>query len=608
MELEAFREQQWVNRLSGYWFWNTKKKKATYITGLHWFYLEWYFMGSDHNSGYPDYRDPDRKFFYFLDNVVNNPKCYGLVYVTKRRQGKTQKSAVFALDAVTRMKFANAGIQSKSAPDASDVVFRDGIIRAFQRLPHFFMPKYDTSAGISPKTELRFMRASKRGAQFHLEQDDYLGGWIDWRAGSEIAYDGTKLKRYIGDELFKTPRDVDIYERWRVVKFCLQVDGKIYGKAFHTSTVEEIEGATETYIKFWNDSNQDELDPNTGQTKTGLYRYYLPADQSRNFDKYGMCDEAMNRKQILAERAMYADDHIEYNSLVRKESLTIEEAFRVVSTSNTFDTTLINNRLDVVSWQEDKLVEEGEFVLDYHGGSVLLTDEITNDHSVRWVTKKGGKFKRMKHFNHPEGDKLFRVDHHGSVIPLAKDRFRSGNDPYDHGSGQNRRHQSNGAFYIYAKYDPMNPETTGTFVLEYINRPKTVEELYDDYMMALMYYGCQGLVENNRIGLIQYFRRKNLSPLLVWIPGRKEPGIPGHRKTIDAISNVTERHIVEDIDKLVFVRLMKDWLSFNPDDTKKYDAAMAAGYTLLADRDFYIGKPAPPKKSRRVITLKDIFG
>ena len=154
----------------------------------------------------------------------------------------------------------------------------------------------------------------------------------------------------------------------------------------------------------------------------------------------------------------------------------------------------------------------------------------------------------------------------------------------------------------------MNPETTGTFVLEYINRPKTVEELYDDYMMALMYYGCQGLVENNRIGLIQYFRRKNLSPLLVWIPGRKEPGIPGHRKTIDAISNVTERHIVEDIDKLVFVRLMKDWLSFNPDDTKKYDAAMAAGYTLLADRDFYIGKPAPPKKSRRVITLKDIFG
>lgn len=606
MELESYRQKMWIHRMGGFWFYNTKKQKPVYITGLHWFYLEWVYIGCDRNNGYPDFRDADKKFFYFLEHCIQNQNCYGLVYVTKRRQGKSAKSVAFALDCFTRNKFANVGIQSKSAEDAKDVIFRDGIIRAFSRLPDFFMPKYETSAGISPKTELKLTRPSKRGRQ-NLEEDDYLGGICDWRSGTETAYDGTKLKRYIGDEVFKTTKDIDIYERWRVVKFCLLVDGKVYGKAMVTSTVEEIEGATENYIKFWNDSDQSNLHPETKQTKTGLYRYYLSADESRNFDKYGMCNIEANRKQILSERSMYTDDPTEYNSLVRKESLTIEEAFRVVSTSSTFNTLKINNQLDSVAWQEDKYIEEGNLVLKSEGNSIDISGEMSMLNYIEWVPKKGGKYRRIKNYPHPDGQRLFKVDSGGYVNPLAKHLYTSGNDPFDHSGVQAKRHQSKGAFYIYAKFDPLAPEKSDMFVMQYIGRPRTAEEFYDDYILALMFYGCQGLVENNRIGLIQYFKRNKYQNMLVWIPGRKEAGIPGHTKTIGAIAQVTENYIENNCDKVYFTELLKDWSQFNIEDTQKYDATMAAGYTLLSNKDFYIGKTTKDKP-KQLLSIKDIFG
>jgi hypothetical protein len=606
-DLEVYRQRMWLYRLGGFWFYNTKRQKPIYITGMHWLYLEWMYIGCERNNGYPDFRDADKKFFYFLEHCIQNPNCFGLVYVTKRRQGKSAKSVVFALDAFTRQKFANVGIQSKSAQDAKEVVFRDGIIRAFQKLPDFFMPKYDTTAGISPTSELKLLRPSKRGRQ-DLEADDYLGGICDWRAGSEISYDGTKLRRYIGDEIFKTSKEVDIYERWRVVKFCLLVDGKVYGKAMMTSTVEEIEGATENYIKFWNDSDQESLHTETKQTKTGLYRYYLSADESRNFDKYGMCNIEANRKQILSERSMYADDPVEYNSLVRKESLSIEEAFRVVSSSSTFDTIKLNNQLDNIAWQEEFYVEEGNLVLKNDSKEFDISNEIiTTDNYVEWVPKKGGKYKRVKNFPHPDGQRLFRVESGGYVSPLSKHLYTSGNDPFDHSGVQSKRHQSKGAFYIYAKYDPMNAEKSDMFIMQYIGRPKTAEEFYDDYMLALLFYGCQGLVENSRIGLIQYFKRNKLQNMLVWVPGRKEPGIPGHAKTNGAIAQVTEQYISAHCDKVYFQELIKDWIQFDVDNTQKFDPSMAAGYTLLSNKDFYIGK-STREKPKQLLSINDIFG
>ena len=81
-ELQEYRNQEWDRRLNGFWFYNNGK--PTYVTGLHYFYLVHWKI----DVGYPDFRITDMEFFYFLEYVMQDPNCLGMIEVTKRRQGK----------------------------------------------------------------------------------------------------------------------------------------------------------------------------------------------------------------------------------------------------------------------------------------------------------------------------------------------------------------------------------------------------------------------------------------------------------------------------------------------------------------------------------------
>lgn len=84
-ELDEFIQDCWKFRLGGFWFSNNGE--ATYITGRHWYYLSCYNL----DGGLPTYRDIDKEFFYFWEYCANDPKCFGMVEVTKRRNGKCFK-------------------------------------------------------------------------------------------------------------------------------------------------------------------------------------------------------------------------------------------------------------------------------------------------------------------------------------------------------------------------------------------------------------------------------------------------------------------------------------------------------------------------------------
>jgi len=310
-ELQEYRMNAWARRLEGMWFMN--KGKATYITGLHYFYLNWIYIGGDtKNQGYPDFRENDRKFFYFLDYVLRDKGCFGMVYVTKRREGKTSKSAAFILEGVTRKPEANAGIQSKSDEDARNVVYRDGVLKAFLKLPDFFQPTY-------------YEKATRKSILLtdpdNPDDDTTLGGWINYAASTATAYDGKKLFRYVGDEVFKT--ETSVRERHEIVLPTLEdPNGRPYGKILLTSTVEEMKGKVQEYIEFWKQSDQTNRDKITGFTGTKLFRYFTPADEAMNYDIYGFCDKKKNREFILAERNQVKDQPKEYNDRVRKKPLT----------------------------------------------------------------------------------------------------------------------------------------------------------------------------------------------------------------------------------------------------------------------------------------------
>ena len=562
-ELESIRRTEWHRRINGVWFMNNGE--PTYITGMHYYYLNYYMM----DIGHPDYRETDRKEFYFLQYCIEDPNCYGMLNVTRRRAGKTFKAGCFILEGISRMKYANGGIQSKTNPDAKKV-FREAIVSPFRKLPDFFRPVFDMAKGVNPSSELRFFKTVKKGANSVLEFDaDELESTIDFKSSDVYAYDGYKLKRFVQDEVFKTT-DVNIYERWDAHKFCLEVDGKVIGKALLTSTVEEIEGQMDTYRMLWDHSDQLNRNDN-GRTKSGLYRYFTPAQHSLEFNKYGICNVDKATDYLLKERNGLRNDQKQLSSFIRKFPMSPEEAFRIDADRCLYDAVRLNDRLDYISWQEN-LTTRGNF--EWRDG--------VRDSEVVFVPRANGKFEVSFLFENHEDSNA--VDIKSSVrVPKNNLSFVAGCDPFDHNITTDYR-RSDGAAYVFRKFDVASGQKTNTFVCQYIHRPPTAKIFYEDMLKMCAYYGCQMLFEDNKIGIMHYFEERGYSPFLMWLPGAVKPGMSGSQKTHQQIAEVTEDYIVNHIDGVVFKELITDWLNFDITNTTKFDAAMAAGYTLIADK------------------------
>jgi len=91
------------------------------------------------------------------------------------------------------------------------------------------------------------------------------------------------------------------------------------------------------------------------------------------------------------------------------------------------------------------------------------------------------------------------------------------------------------------------------------------------------------LYEDNKIGIKRYFEERGYEDFLLWLPTSLKPGISGHKKTHQEIAEATESYIEDHSEKCFFKNLLSDWLEFDINNTTKFDAAMAAGYALIAD-------------------------
>lgn len=562
-DLENFREREWKRRLYGIWVYI--KGNPTYLPGLFYFWLTYWQL----DVGKPVYRDTDRRFYYFLQYCIEDPNCYGMVMVTKRRQGKTAKGGVFLTEAVTRTKNVNAGLQSKTEKDAKKVVFANAIVRPFKYLPHYFRPVYDTSQGITPKSELRFYRTNKRGKLSLTEElEEELESLMDYRASGESSYDGDKLYRYLGDEIFKS-EGVDIVERHRVNKLCmLDENGMIGGKMLYTSTVEEIEGEIEKYKEFWYRSDPTKPEKN-GQTKTGLYKYFVSALETMFFDKYGFPDREKAREHYQAIRDSLADDPAALVAERRRNPFEEKEAFFLTSKECHFDAGAIEERLDILDGKKNL----------YDLCKLDWNDPKKKDFVIAKPARNG----HFKIIEYPENPNNFQMIN-GFKKPLNNTRYASGIDPYDKLFTVSDR-LSQGACYVKRKYDPtIPPEKSNKYVVEYIYRPQTPKILYEDILKLCVYYGCSILVEDNKDGIIQYFYEQGFGNYLMWLPGAKKPGISAAQtKDFKAyLVEVMDEYITYNIDKMFFKEQLKDLRRFNVEKTREFDAAMAAIYTEIA--------------------------
>jgi len=502
------------------------------------------------------------------------------------------RSGVFLYEGISRMNRAWGGIQSKTLEDAKQNVFSGFVVSPFKHLKSFFKPIYDTDQGATPKKELRFYKPNKRGkADDVYSNQKELESTIDFKSAELFAYDGKKLQRYVGDEVGKI-KDINVYERHQVVQYCLQLDNKIIGKALYTTTVEEMGNGGEGFKQLWDASDPEDLDEN-GRTRSGLYRYFLPAYKTLFYDDYGFPNEEKAKEFYLNTRAALQDDPRALASEIRKNPFTIEEAFRVDGDVCLYDAIKLQNQLDSVSWvDESELLVRGNF----------LWEKGNRDSSVIFVENKKGKFLLHKDIDYKSGYNI--VESRGSKkIPKNTTKFVAGADPYDHNTTVDGR-GSDGAGIVLHKYDA-NSSLSETFVCMYLYRPQTAEVFYEDMIKMCHFFGCKVLPEDNKVGMIKYFQMRGYDSFLQYLPKSKKAGISANQKTHQQLAEETELYIHDNSEKVLFKRLLEDWLKFDLKKTTKFDAAMAAGWCLVAAG---AKKFQATDNKKKLYSVKEIFG
>lgn len=564
-ELHKVRQREWHRRLYGIWVYINGT--PTYITGIFYFFLT-YWRAMDTENGLPDYRLIDLEYFYFWQYVVFDPKSYGIIEIRKRRDGKSYRAACIAYESVSRNKQSHAGIQSKNWDDAQEF-FQNKLINAFKSLPKFFIPEYDTAKGDTPKEELRFFRTAQKGKDAKIAESrkvPELKSTITFKDRQAKAYDGRRLKLLVLDESGKV--EIDVMARHAIVKYCVMDNRRrIVGKMIVTSTVEEI-GVRFGFKKLWNTSNQYDREKN-GQTKSGLYKFFIPASRSGDYDKYGVPDEEATLAAIKSDREALQDDPDDLNAIIRKEPLSEKEAFMIASGECHFNSLALNNRIGELSYMEG-LTERGDFL--WKNGEPFT--------ELEWVKNKTGKFERC--YEPAEPNKV------NNKRPLSGDKYICGVDPIDIDLPKDAQRASKPAAIIMKRFDILDQqnEFNKVFVCKYLpkRRAKAASEFYEDLIKMCWYYGCPLLHENNKNRLAYYFEERGLQNFLIKLPGEKEYGINANTDTKASMLELVKEYVKENVDRVYFTELLEDWLEFDIKDSTPFDLAMAAGWCIVADK------------------------
>ena len=88
------------------------------------------------------------------------------------------------------------------------------------------------------------------------------------------------------------------------------------------------------------------------------------------------------------------------------------------------------------------------------------------------------------------------------------------------------------------------------------------------------------------------------------LPNSKTYGIPANAKTHQQMVEELELYVYQNCDKIIYKNLLNDLLQFDINNTTKFDAVMAAGWSLVA-----AGKKKFDmiNKKSKLYDIKDIF-
>lgn len=623
-EYIPFIEGQFQKREEGIWIY--LNGKPVYITGTYWFFLSWY----KEEDGYPKLRIIQNELMIFWEACKADYRSYGIIHLKNRRAGWSALCNSEKLEVGSKSENKLLGMISKKGADAKKLFKR--LVTAFKRLPPFFQPEVDGNT--TPKTELIFSETSKkRKTGEKITAGEGLDTVISWANTEGNAFDGDKMFRVSVDECAKWPKDVPFSQYWGVVKTCLRLGSRIIGKAMVGSTVNAMKKGGSEFKKVWEMS--DQLDRNqNNQTKSGLYRLFIDAAFCIEgfFDLYGFSIVEDPKKPVLNELKelksigsatflkneldSLKDDPEQYNEQLRQFPRTERDAFRDEASDCSFNLMKLQEQIDSNEFDlKPDEVERGNF--SWENGIPYTT--------AKWNPSQKGRFWIAKGC-HPTED--FRNKKERKMIngvlawaPTASHIGTIGVDPYNRTKTVDNR-GSQGSIHLSTKTNT-SALPNETYIVEYIDRPPTVELFYEDLIMCAIYFSMpflcelsnEKLLKDNKDKGFRHFSMNNpfktfndLNPTEKELGGAPPQNAKIGEQQFFAIESYIEDYIgvaretgnraLGEMGYMPFTRTLMQWKDVDPNNRTKFDAYISSSLSRVGNQKVEI--KMKPKEARRI--------
>lgn len=668
-EIEFIMIQQ-KRSFQGYWCFI--KGRPTYIDGDHYTYLTDADIANPfRDDGRPFYRDIDRRTWIFLKwaetttdsyfrfevqtrvNGVYTEKYFnkkqeavrwarkngapfqveegdfyldmkrrtvsGVVWATRRGQGKTYMLGHKGIKRVMRIKNGRFVIQARSYETARDDVYTEKVKMPFQSMRFWYKPTHQVQA-----SDILFY--PKNSAVLSGEVPPH-NGRIFVRSSENTAVDGNRTHVYGNDESGKDESGQVLNDHNDTVKHMLSLAGEIIGLAMYFSTFGQFEKGGKAFFDLFMASifhKSNEL----GRTPTGMVGLFNPA-----FDGYDDCIDEFGESIIEDPQVPYINllgkrmergakstlmierdslkesgNYILLNKEIRNNPFNIREAARKASATDTVDLEVVNKRIEFLEF-DDEAPKPRYVNLEWVGGRRTIHEEVNGKlvdtgriADVYIHTPEDEKKGRFKFYLSPPEEcanrKVFdQFSGQWGPDPIFKHRNLIGSDPFamDKKDTTGKVLSKGGGVGFYKRDLQVDPDDlqrhwwrSHRTMFTYNHRADTTEEYCDDMLKAAVFLSCPVSTERNVTRVIEFFRMWNCSGYLLHltdpITGMPDP-VPGVRTQGDTKQNLFSQvrdyakyhgHREESLDLLEQIR---DCETF--DDLTDNDLVAALGVLLI---------------------------
>jgi hypothetical protein len=547
--------------------------------------------------------------------------------------------------------------------------FQKKLVPAWRKYPFFFRPVHDGSD--RPKRAINFVAPAtkdkdKAKGNFSLEVLDTVIDFAD--IANRIYYDGNKITGgLLLDEEGKDTNS-DIYEGWNIVKPSMSQGGgssiNPYAVCWHPSTVEEMEsGGGANYKRLVDDSDFYQRNPLTGQTRSGLFYFFLPAyDGLENFiGPYGEsvidtptpeqaawikknfgAKEYLKRKvaEFVKSDSPSARDDME--SFVRKHPTYFRDCWQIRGGDLGFDQKKLDEAIERLG-KDKKATLRGTFYWQIPGLGRLTAAEFIKKPKALWsdIDSQGKVV-----FEPDEEGKFFvsetmfqsasRVRDHekGHWRPAIPDKYIASADPVMYNLESQTKLRSDKsrtsfpAGVVFKNLDedeiekPMEEWNSYRFVCDYCHKTDDEDEYLEEMLMMSVYYGAMMYPEVNIKSVVKWFNDRGYGGYLKYDfdessgTFKSTPGFfTGGSSTggvKDELFTEIKNHIHRHSGREKHLNIIMQWKRIQKkEEMTKFDLIPCTGGALRAIKyspriiDFNYGKEA--KKDDR-IDLADYFG